>query len=223
MQTGESIENAILSGIQSANERYETCSNGWWLTDSAAKGPIVSSIAEQLCAIRGEGESVVLELPYRYVLEWSGNGPAPGRPPQALTGRGRADIVLLGGDGKPACVIDVERVWDRVRWFSNMTRLRDIVIQSHDGENGSLRWGFLTVLLAASATADRNAPTLIEEETARIGRLVLGEFDGRGLRVRCRTGQVRHIPRHYYGAPEAGEWAHAGFCVELSTGSAWIR
>ena len=216
MQTGESIENAILSGIQSANERYETRSNGWWLTDSGAKGPIVSSIAERLWAIRGEGESVLLELPYRYVVEWSGAGPARGRPPQELRGRGRADIVLLDGDGKPACVIDVERMWNRVRCFSNMARLRDIVIQSHDRENSSLRWGFLTLMLAAGATSGRNAPRTIEEETARIGRLVRAEFDARGLRVRCRTGRVRRGPRQSRDASDEREWAQAGFCVELS-------
>ena len=132
MMDGESIGETILSGIQSANHDYETCSNGWWLTDSGAKGPIVSSIAERLCAMRGAGESVVLELPYRYILEWSGAGPVRGRPPQPLSGRGRADIVLLDNDGRPACVIDGERVWDRVRCFSSLTRLRDLVIQSHD-------------------------------------------------------------------------------------------
>ena len=217
MTDGERIGDAILSGIQSANERYETCSNGWWLTDSGAKGPIVSSIAERLCADRGEGESVLRELPYRYVLEWSGAGPARGRPPQALRGRGRADIVLLGGDGKPSCVIDVERMWDRVRCFSRMTRLRDLVIQSHDGKNGSLKRGFLTLMLAAGATSGRSAPTMVEEETARIGGVVRSEFDARGLNVRCRTGRVRRLPRQASDPSHPAEWAHAGFCVELAT------
>ncbi|MCY4549793.1 MAG: hypothetical protein OXC28_15615 [Defluviicoccus sp.] len=217
MMDGESIGETILSGIQSANHDYETCSNGWWLTDSGAKGPIVLSIAERLCAMRGAGESVVLELPYRYILEWSGAGPARGRPPQPLSGRGRADIVLLDNDGRPACVIDVERVWDRVRCFSSLTRLRDLVIQSHDRENGSLRQGFLTLMLAASATAERSAQQAIEREAARIGRLVRSEFDGRGLQVRCRSGRVRHASRGSPDASRAGDWAHAGFCVALST------
>ena len=91
------VVNALLKGVTRANAKYERWSNGWWLTDSGVEGLLVASISEELSKILAKGESLLIELAFEHIQEWSEAARPRGRPPRVLTGKRRADIVLLGG------------------------------------------------------------------------------------------------------------------------------
>ena len=220
MPSRKTIREAIFTGTKSANVKYEKWSNGWWLTDSGVEGLLVSAIAESLGSEQSEGESLVMELPFRYILDWSGTSRRRGRPPTTLRGMNKADIVLLNRDEKPVCVIEVKRMWDRARCFADLARIRDLVLQCNRQHDGSLRRGFLTLMLARAATANETAKQRIGKQAEQIGDLIRGGFDSKGLTLRCFAGPVRDYPEKYRIMYDEGDWAHAGFCVELSSGNA---
>ena len=220
MAGGTTIGEAIFAGIEAANVKYEELSNGWWLTDSGVEGLLVSAIAESLGSEQSEGESLVMELPFRYILDWSGTSRRRGRPPTTLRGMNKADIVLLNRDEKPVCVIEVKRMWDRARCFADLARIRDLVLQCNRQHDGSLRRGFLALMLAKAATANETAKQRIGKQAEQIGDLIRGGFDSKGLTLRCFAGPVRDYPEKYRIMYDEGDWAHAGFCVELSSGNA---
>ena len=89
------IRHAILDGVQTANVEYEKWSNGWWGTDSGVEGLVVASIASSLNKVLPRDESLALELPLCDIKKWSEARRPRGRQRATLTGRKRADIVLL--------------------------------------------------------------------------------------------------------------------------------
>ena len=94
MPDSESIKKAILDGIHEANVLYEEWSRGWWVTDSGVEGHVVSTIARMLHrGITGQG-SVVMELLFRDIRNWSESPRPRGRPRKTLKPNNRADIVL---------------------------------------------------------------------------------------------------------------------------------
>ena len=153
----KTIREAIFAGTKSANVKYEELSNGWWLTDSGVESLLVSAIAESLGSKQSDGESLVMELPFRNIVDWSGTSRRRGRPRATLRGINRADIVLFNRDRKPVCVIEVKRLWDRARCFGDLARIRDLVLQCNRQHDGSLRRGFLALMLAKKATANETA------------------------------------------------------------------
>ena len=68
------------------------------------------------------------------------------------------DIVLFNDQECPICAIEVKRAWDpgqEKTWeggqcFKDLKRLRDLVVSCSNVKQGSLRRGFLTVLLQES-------------------------------------------------------------------------
>ena len=220
MPDKKTIRKAIFAGTRSANVKYEKWSDGWWVTDSGVEGLLVSAIAERLGSLQSERESLVMELPFSNIVDWSGASRRPGRPPATLRGINRADIVLFNGNGKPVCVIEVKRMWDRARCFADLARIRDLVLQCNRQNGGSLRRGFLALMLAKAATANETAKQRMEKQAERIEDLIEAGFNSKGLTVKCFAGPVRYYPEEYRAKNDEPEWAHAGFCVELSSGNA---
>ena len=111
-------------------------------------------------------------------------------------------------------------MWDRTRCFADLARIRDLVLECNRQNGGSLRRGFLALMLAEPATANETAKQRIENQAKRIEDLIEAGFDSKGLRVRCYAGPVRYFPEKYRTGDDADESAHAGFCVELSSRTA---
>ena len=220
MPGGTTIREAIFAGIEAANVKYENLSDGWWLTDSGVESLLVSAIGESLGSKQSDGESLVMELPFRTIVDWSGTSRRRGRPRATLKGINRADIVLFNSDRKPVCVVEVKRLWDQARCFADMARIRDLVLQCNRQHDGSLRRGFLALMLAKKATANETAKQRIGQQAAQIEDLIEAGFDRKGLKLRCFAGPVRRYPEKYRIIYDECEWAHAGFCVELSGGNA---
>ena len=216
MPHGTAIRQAIFAGIQAANLKYEKWSNGWWLIDSGVKGLMVSSIAERLSFKQNGQGSLVLAVSLRDIRNWSFTNRPPGRPSKTATGSRRADIVLLNGNERPVCAIEVERMWNRDRCFADLTGIRDLVIHCDGRNDDSLERGFLAVMLARKATARKGAKLRVAEQAARIEDEIRRDFDSKGLAVRCHAGLVRDYPRKYRDIHGEGDWAHAAFCVEIS-------
>ncbi len=220
MPSSKAMRSAIFAGIRAANVEYEKWSNGWWVTDSGVEGLMVSFIAKRLSSRQNDRESLVMELAFRYILEWAGAMRPRGRPKRALRGKNLADIVLLDRDERPACVVEVKRMWDRNQCFGDLEKIRDLVLQCNRQHDGSLRRGFLALMLAKKATANETAKQRIGQQAAQIEDLIEAGFDHKGLTLRCFAGPVRHYPKEYRILYDECEWAHAGFCVELSSPNA---
>ena len=105
----------MLSGIQSANKKYETWSNGAWLIDSGVEGLLVSSIAERLSSTLDEHESLMMEVPFNNILKWADARRTLDGPARNLTGQ------TSYGEGKVVCVIEVKRAWVRGRCLADMS------------------------------------------------------------------------------------------------------
>ena len=216
MPNRTAIRQAIFAGIRAANVKYESWSNGWWLTDSGAHGLMVSAIAERLSFSQSGPESLVMAVPFHEIGDWSCANRPRGRPPKPLGGSRRTDIVLLNRHRRPVCAIEVELMWSRDRCFADLTGIRDLVIHCDGRNDGSLRRGFLAVMLTRKATARKAAKLRVVEQAARIEHAIRGGFDSKGLAVRCYAGLARDYPKKYREAHGECDWAHAGFCVEIS-------
>ena len=210
------IRQAIFAGIRAANVKYESWSNGWWLTDSGAESLMVSAIAERLSFSQSGRESLVMAVPFREIGDWSCAKRPRGRPSKTVGGIRCTDIVLLNRHQRPVCAIEVERMWNRDRCFADLTRIRDLVIHCDARNDGSLRRGFLAVMLARKATARKAAKLRVQEQAARIEDAIGSGFDSKGLAVRCYAGLARDYPKKYRQVHGECDWAHAGFCVEIS-------
>ena len=220
MPNRTAIRQAIFAGIRAANVKYENWSNGRWLTDCGAESLMVSAIAERLSFSQNGHESLVMAAPFHEIGDWSCANRPRGRPSKTVSGSRRTDIVLLNRHRRPVCAIEVERVWNRDRCFADLTGIRDLVIHCDGRNDGSLRRGFLAVMLARKATARKAAKLRVEEQAARIERAIRSGFDSKGLAVRCYAGGVRDYPKKYRQVHGECDWAHAGFCVEVSAGYA---
>ncbi len=218
MPDRKSIAVAIHEGIRDANRKFETWSNGEWVTEWGVEGLVVAGIAERLNSKMAPRESLLMEVPFSAIIDWSGAGRGPGRRREKLRGTNRADIVLFNGGDKPVCVIEAKRSWNQDRCFHDLERIRDLVRQCNNQRNGSLRRGFLAVMLAKPALGAKSAKQRIEEQADQIENSVTERLDLRGLKARFYRSAVRNYPEQYRDAYDSGEWAHASFCIELSGG-----
>ena len=75
-------------------------------------------------------------------------------------------------------------------------------------------------MLANAATANETAKQRMEKQAEQIEDLIGAGFNSKGLTLRCFAGPVRDYPEKYRLMCDEGDWAHAGFCVELSSGNA---
>ena len=216
MPDRKSISNAILTGIQTANVEYEKWSNGWWITDSGVEGLLVAAIAKKLHAELLRGESLVMELPFSDIQEWSEAQRPRGRPREMLRGANRADIVLLDERGRPTCMVEVKRLWERNGCFHDLTRIRDLLLLSENQQAGSLERGFLAVMLAKREFVSRSAGDRTRNQARQIKTVIREKFPREGLTLRCHLGEVRDYPPRFQRRWNQPNWAHAGLCIELA-------
>lgn len=209
------LRDAILTGVHAANVEYEEWSNGWWVTDSAVEGLVGASVARSLNEVLSEDESLAMELPIGVIQEWSEANRPRGRPRATLTGRRRADIVVLDRNERPICVVEVKRYWDRTTCFADLKRIRDLLLRCGKQHNGSLKRGFLAFTLVKKALRSPTARARTAEQGKVIERIVGDKFPLEGLTVRCKMGNVRNWPRQYREVSEPN-WTHAAFCIELA-------
>lgn len=139
------IHRSIHEGARVANEKYEKWSNGWWISDSGVEGLLVCEIAERLHKHQSQSESLLLEVPFQNIQEWSGAPRPRGRPRAALKGSNRVDIVLLNSQEKPKYIIEVKRLWNNNAGLRDLDRICGLVQAC---AAGSLKRGFLAVFLA---------------------------------------------------------------------------
>lgn len=60
------------------------------------------------------------------------------------------DIVLFDDQDRPIYAIEVKRTWIKDQCFKDLKRIRDLVVSLASPKGGSLRRGFLTMLLQDS-------------------------------------------------------------------------
>lgn len=141
----DQIVEAIHTGTKQACRTYTRWSDGWTLKDSGVEGLLVVEIAKKLDAKLSKAESLLLEVPFKKIIEWSGT-PTVGRQLTALKGRTRADIVLFNGGGRPVCVIEVKRhAVERAQIEGDLDRLRGVVHKCANQKGGTLKRAFLAI------------------------------------------------------------------------------
>ncbi len=191
--TQKEIIEAIHNGSLTAAEKYKEWSGDWTIFDSGVEGILVAYIAKALHESQGNSESLLLEVPFKYIQEWSGASRSRGRPPGTLKGGNRMDIVLFNALRWPTCAIEVKRAWDpglEKTWESevngnclkDMRRLHDLVVSCSHQKRGTLARGFLTVLLQES-----------DKKKEKIKNFVRGKFprEGDSVDIRIHDGEER--------------------------------
>ena len=211
------LSDAILKGVHSANVEYEKWSRGWWVTDSGVEGHVVSSVSRSLSkVVFAEEGSLAIEVPFRYIQEWSGANRPRGRPREALRGRRRADIVVFDRSERPICVVEVKRYWARTTCFADLERVRALILRCGEQRGGSLKCGFLAFTVVKGAWGNnQTASERTMEQAEEIRTIVKGNFRREGLNLTCKVGETRDYPARYQDQ-EQPNWAHAAFCIEIA-------
>ena len=135
------IVESVLEGIQAANKLYEKWSMGWWTTDSGVEGHVVSEVARNLYRQRDNGQSLLMEVPFSDIRQWSEARRRRGPRRETLRGRRRADIVVFDREDSPAVVIEIKRRWTVGPCVEDLERIRDLIITCGPGQKGSLGMG----------------------------------------------------------------------------------
>ena len=209
------IRNAILDGVQVANRRYENWSRGGWLSDSGVEGHVVSTIAEKLYRpVSGKG-SIAMEMSFGSIRKWSEARNPQGRPRKNLKARNRADIVVLTEEWRPACVIEVKRVWHEENCLKDLRRIRDLILRCGRHKNGLLHSGFLALLLEGWQEEGMTAEQCLKGEEREFRRVLREKFDSEGLNMECRRSAMRRWPQKFRKLHDETNWVHAAFCVGL--------
>ena len=211
------IIEAIHEGTTTANRKYEKWTNGSWVTDSGVEGLMVSCIAEAVSRRQGQYESLAMEVPFGDIREMSEARVKRGPRPATLKGRNRADMVLFNRVDRPICVVEVKRTWNAGRCWKDLERIRDLVLACAHGKGGSLRRGFLAMIIAKKRTTTKSADDRIEEYIRGIKGLVDVQFENGGLNVRYLQGDARALGKRFRQL--YGDWSAASFCVEISSGN----
>ena len=206
--TMSEIVEAIHEGIRTANRKYSKWSNGRWLHDSGVEGVMVTYIAATVNERQEERESLDIELAFEYIEDWADARPSPGRRPNTVRGSNRADIVLLNKDDKPTCVIEVKREWNGAPCIRDLVRIRDLILRCSFVKEGSLRRGFLAMMIAKKETATKSAWEKVEEQVAKIKRNIEKDFDSNKVGVRFHHKKI-------YSADVGENWNASSFCVEI--------
>ena len=212
--TRNQIVEAILEGTAVANTRYEIWSNGWWVTDSGVEGLMGASIAEALHERQEPQECILMELSMADVTRRSKARPKRGPRPTTIRGGNRVDIVLLNRSDRPICVIELKRSWNRDTCLTDLDRVHNLVWRLSYQNGGSLRRGFLAMTIAKSARGRKMPEDRIAEQKNVIETIIRKHFSKRKTTgVRFCLGDS--VPLAEPFREDYGNWAAAGFCVEI--------
>ena len=211
--THSEILKAIQEGTIEANTRYETWTKGYWVTDSGVEGLMVATIAEALHERFCEHDTVVLELSFQEIEEWSRAPPRPGVRPAVMKKTSRADIVLLNGRARPTCIIEVKRMWEKTSCLNDLARIGAHVRRLSHSKGGSVRRGFLAFLIAGSDTEGQSPRACIEARAEEIVGIV--DSDLRYIREYWRWWLGESISLGEPYEAEYGKWEAASFSIEI--------
>lgn len=215
--TKSGIVEAIQEGTSVANAKYERWSNGSWITDAGVEGLMVTYIAEAVNKRQEEYESLNLEVSFEYIKRSSIANVARGRKHKTLRGRNRADIVLFNRSYRPTCIIEVKRLWNADQCWKDLERIRDLIHTCSHWREGTLRRGFLTMMIAKEATKTKSAGFRIEEQSNKIMELISDSFKSREQDITFYLGQSEDIGEKFQKL--YGDWNSASFCIELASKS----
>ena len=218
--TRSEIIEAIHEGTRVANKRYEKWTRGWWLHDSGVEGLLVAGIAEVANKLQDGHESLLMEASFGYIRCYSGAKPRPGPLPKTFSRGKRADIVLFNGNDQATRVIEVKRSWKKRTCLQDLERIRDLVSIFSHKHGGSLRRGFLALMIARSSTKrPRKYPEeRIWERLAEIRNIlepVRAEFKKKGQNLRYCPSEVWMLPQQYQD--ESVKLGAASLCIEISS------
>ena len=141
----DDIIGAIHEGMFNAHDQFEILTNGEWITDPGVKkaeGFVVSHIFRTISR-RVEYETPLLELPVRFIKDWSGAS-ARGRPNAAAGLRRRPDITILNKIGRPIYACEVKLKWGRLA-LQDVEKLRALLTNFGPRRDGTLKSVFLSV------------------------------------------------------------------------------
>ena len=209
------IVESIHKGSIKANTRYEVWSRGLWLTDSGVEGLMAAGIAEALGRQLGRRQSLMMEQTFRNIAQWSRAAPRPGVRPATLRDTNRADIVLFNGRNRPTCIIEVKRKWGTKSCLHDLSRIRDLTRRNSFVHGGSLRRGFLAMIIAESETATKTPRARIESKVRKIRRIVEDKFPTKGQNMCFFLGESVRLGSRFREV--YGEWEAASLCIEIYT------
>lgn len=212
--TRKQIIEAIEKGILAANRKYEGWTNGYWVTDSGVESLMVTCIAESLGKKKGRQKSLALEVSFRDIRELSKANPGPGRRPSTMSDTNRADIVIFNAAQRPTCVIEAKRSWNAEMCYRDLRRIRDLVRKFAHGHGGSVRRGFLAMIIVGRATKTKSAEERIDEQMEKIEGLVNSKFDKKGQKVTYHRGDAKPPGKRFQDL--YSDWRAASFCIEIS-------
>lgn len=210
------VVESVLEGIQAANKLYEKWSMGWWTTDSGVEGHVVSEVARRLYRQRDNGQSLLMEVPFSDIEEWSEARRRSGPRRRTLRGNRRADIVIFDPEDYPAVVVEIKRRWSAGPCLRDLERIRDLIIAYGPGQEGSLGMGCLAFMVQKPAPTRQTASDRVDRRIEAIWNSVENGFQSHGLALECQRSESRRYPPRYQRIQKQGEWAHAAVCIALS-------
>ena len=136
---------AMHEGIKDAHEDFERLSGGRWINDTGLpkmEGFLVSKIFLAISKRMNDDETLVVELPFGYIEEWTGAEKRE-RPTEDMSKSRRVDIALFNKMGKPVHVIEVKQKWvsgnDQGRGGADIEKLGKLLHKAGPTGGGSLK------------------------------------------------------------------------------------
>ena len=176
---------------------------------------MVACIAEAVNKGQEPHESLGMEVSFRNIRKMSRARLRRGRQPATVKDTNRADIVLFNGFVRPTCVIEVKRSWNADQCWMDLERIRDLVRACAYVKGGSLRRGFLAMMIVKKATKTKSPDDRIEEYMGKIKERVDTEFKSKGQNVKYHPGKARPPGNRFREL--YGDWRAASFCIEISS------
>ena len=211
----DAVIKAVLSGMTTANSKFERWSKGSWVGDYGVEGFMVAHIAAALRKEQDECERLLLEATFKEIIQKALNTPhPPGSPRKALKDRDRADITLFDQDDRTVHVIEVKRKWEKPKCLRDIKRLLALLDACAKQRSGSLKYGFLALPIVESATTRPEVRGKIRAKARRIEKEVRTEALG-NFRAEFCLGGMRWYPKSKY-YDEEKEYALAPFCLTFS-------
>jgi hypothetical protein len=193
-----------------ANDEYEKWSGGsQWLGDAGVESLLATTIARKLfdtLDAAGANVFVTLETPFEDVAAASRAAPTPGRNPQELQGRPRADIVVWQGE-RPFAVIEVKRgdAGNGIDW--DCDRVARLLERYGKAAGGALSVGCVIAFMWRSD--DPNGQKLASRQAA-----LETELADWSERARLHPIAPDHSPADVVGR-EYADWSKGGVVIEL--------
>ena len=167
---------AVLSGIAVANKRFEKLSRGYWICDYGVEGFVQGVIASYLRKQQSDPESILFEVSFEEIREYSEAVPGPGRPRAILKDTHRADIVLFDRLRRPVHVIEVKRFWSTKSCFNDIKRILALLDEYSKAKKGSLNHGVFVFPIIEMASSKCEAREKVSNKAQKIKQDVKTRF-----------------------------------------------